>query len=103
MEDAAYADPGKRGVLNLPGFTRSIDMKTASGTETEWLHSEANLAVLESEKITASDRRMLMTRWPVDGWVQWLYLEYNNCRLRAFEKTSCLIGLHPGDDAKVIP
>ena len=67
-----------------------------------WLDKDANLELWES-KMTASQRRVLVTQWLGAAWEAFLSPDYDEARLRYFQKTGCAMTADGSADLKITP
>ena len=68
-----------------------------------WLDLANNLERWDSAALSASDRRILMTRWVGEAWERFCSPAYDRLRWRAFEKTGLLVTADGTDDDKIMP
>ena len=67
-----------------------------------WLDKDSNLELWEN-KMTASQRRILVTQWLGEAWDMFLSPTYDDARLRYFQKTGCAMTANGTDDLKITP
>ena len=67
-----------------------------------WLDKDANLEQWEG-KLSASQRRILMTQWLGAAWEAFNSPDYDHARLRYFEKTGCAMSADGSRDFKITP
>ena len=85
--------------------------KLISQAQNEWLEleSETGLANIDlylgncDRKITASDRRILITEWVGTAADKLNHSNYDNFRWNCFEKTGMLMTADGSNDAKIVP
>ena len=76
-------------------------MKTKIAAELEkWLEEDQNLEKWH-DKISAKERRILMTKWTADAWKE--LCQYKNFFGKLIEKTRCLITVDGSEDHKISP
>ena len=70
-----------------------------------WLDQEENADrwFCHEGKLTASERRILITQWVGDAWDKLCTPQYDNLRLRCWQKTGCLITADGSDDDLITP
>jgi len=66
----------------------------------EWLEIDENLDLWETGKLTASEKRILVTRFVGSAWEK-LFSNPNYTPRAYFEKTGCLLCLDGSEDSKV--
>ena len=74
-----------------------------SEEQDKWLDIDAHLELWESAKLSAGQRRILMTQWVGAAWDVFNSPKYDNARRRYFEKTGCLMSADGSDDAYITP
>jgi hypothetical protein len=82
------------GALLIVLYTDQQDM---------WLDGDENLELWESAKMTAGQRRILMTQWLGAAWDVFNSAKYDMARRRYFEKTGCLMSADGSDDDRITP
>jgi hypothetical protein len=81
------------------GCGKMMKLKIAAEME-KWLEEDQNLEKWH-DKISAKERRILMTNWTADAWKE--LCQYKDFFRRLFEKTGCLITVDASDDDKISP
>jgi transposase-like protein len=81
----------------------ALMIKLYTAEQDKWLDIEENLELWESAKISASQRRVLMTRWLGEAWDVFNSPQYDHTRRRYFEKTGCLMTADGTDDRLITP
>ena len=92
--DIVQAVDAGAGALFINLYTAAQDV---------WLDTESNLEAWESGKLTASQRRILMTQWVGEAWEVFNSEKYDNARFRYFEKTGCLMSADGSGDEYITP
>ncbi|KAK3270635.1 hypothetical protein CYMTET_20977 [Cymbomonas tetramitiformis] len=91
----------RRNFLRRNNFSRRRETKRDVDYEqNEWLESVENLEKWESNDLTASYRRILMTWWAGNGYARMVKRVNIN---RYFEKTGCLMTVNGQGDEKINP
>jgi DDE superfamily endonuclease len=81
------------------GLGRSLKARIARELE-KWLQLEENLDLWENGQLSASDKRILITKWVGNAWES-LFSEGSYDTSIYFEKTGCLLTLDGSEDAKI--
>ena len=68
-----------------------------------WLDIDENLELWEAGKLTAAQRRILMTRWLGAAWEKFNSRQYDGARHRWFQKTGGLMTADGSADDKITP
>ena len=72
----------------------------------EWLEDDENIERWlgnDGKKLTASERRILISKWVGEAHRKIISSQYDKVRWRAFEKTGCLITADGSEDEKIKP
>jgi transposase-like protein len=69
----------------------------------KWLDIDANLELWETGKLTASQRRILMTQWLGEAYDFFNSSKYDHARLRYFQKTGCAMTADGSEDDQITP
>ena len=71
----------------------------------QWLEDDANSELWYGHErgLTAKDRRVLITHWAGEAWNKFVSEEYDSFRLKAWQKTGCLMTADGTDDDLVKP
>ena len=80
------------------GCGKMMKVKIAAEME-RWLEEEQNLEKWH-DKLSARDRRILMTKWTAEAWRE---LTKKELFRRLFEKTGCLLTADGSNDDKICP
>ena len=81
------------------GLGRNLKVLTAKEMD-EWMEVKDNLEKWENGKLSASDKRILITQWVGAAWEK-LFSDDSYHPGRCFERTGCLLTLDGSEDDKV--
>ena len=98
------------GLTNATDLWQPVDggfaelLKTlVNQQQSSWLDSDENADKWYNGKISAKERRILITHWVGAAYEKISSAEYHDFRWRMFEKTGCLITADGSDDNKIKP
>ena len=100
------------GLVNAIDIWQPVDGGYAATLKTlinqeffNWLHDEDNVEKWYGAEshITASEKRILITKWAGNAYRQLNRPSYEKFRWRLFEKTGCLITANGSEDDKINP
>lgn len=84
---------------NDAGCGQMMKVKIADALD-RWLETEDNLCKWQ-DKLSAKDKRILMTQWTGEAWSE--FKENKGFLKRLFEKTGCLITIDGSGDEYITP
>lgn len=85
-----------------PGYLVKVLVKQS---QSRWLEDDENSELWygHSKGFSAKDRRILITRWVGEAWKKFCSAEYDEFRLKCWQKTGCLITADGSDDHLIQP
>ena len=93
------------GVKHATNISQPV-YRLISKFQYEWLESYESIdwwLANSEQKLTVTDRRILITHWVGEAHTRLQWEEYNKTRYRCYEKTGCLIIADGSNDAKINP
>ena len=93
VKSTSETQPVDAGLGRLLKYLISVEFE-------EWLEIDENLDLWETGKLTASEKRILVTRFVGSAWEK-LFSNPNYTPRAYFEKTGCLLCLDGSEDSKV--
>ena len=101
------------GVPNATDIWQPVDSgfgqllkKLTDHEQQQWLESDENIDIWlgnSEKKLTAKERRILITHWVGEAYKKLQSDQYKNSRFRCFQRTGCLITADGSDDDKITP